>query len=379
MEDSINNSILDKVMEISSERELSSFDPVEIVSELFRSLSSREQDILRRRFGLHGKGNETLEEIGKGYNVTRERIRQIENTAIKNMKSGDGFVDAVRPVEAVVVESLDRHGGVMAEDHLLDFLLNTSSKETAARAHLLFLLEKLTSDRIIREQEPHTHPSWRLDVATWEKLHATVGEMISILENHGAPLTEEDLLTHFTKTGTYSAHREHFGFDEDSMDPIVAHIRASQKLATNSFGEWGLVHWNTITPKRMGDKIYLIMKKHEKPLHFREITDRINNAGFDQKRAYPPTVHNELILDTRYVLVGRGIYALREWGFIPGVVSDVIAEILKKSPEPMDRDAIVDEVLKQRMVKKGTIYLALSNQGRFVRASDGRYSVSESA
>jgi len=379
MENDETNSILDKVMEISSERELSSFDPVEIVSALFRSLSSREQDILRRRFGLHGKGNETLEEIGKGYNVTRERIRQIENTAIKNMKSGEGFIDAVRPVESVVLDSLERHGGVMAEDHLLDYLLSTSSKEAAVRAHLLFLLEKLTSDRIVREQKEHTHPSWRVDVADWEKLFVTIDEIIAILERQGSPLSEEDLLELFSKTETYASHRAHFGFDEETMEPIVAHIRASRKLATNSFGEWGLAHWNTITPKRMGDKIYLIMKKHGKPLHFREITDRINEAGFDQKRAYPPTVHNELILDKRYVLVGRGIYALREWGFIPGVVSDVIVEILKKGTEPMDRDAIVDEVLKQRMVKKGTIYLALSNQSKFSRTDDGKYTTPQGA
>src|SRR3989344_1343203 len=99
MENQPTNSILDKVIELSSERELSSFSPVDVVSELFRGLSSREQDILRRRFGLHGKGNETLEEIGTGYNVTRERIRQIENTAIRNIKSSQSFGETIKPVE----------------------------------------------------------------------------------------------------------------------------------------------------------------------------------------------------------------------------------------------------------------------------------------
>ncbi len=372
MENQPTNSILDKVMELSSERELSSFSPVDIVSELFRNLSSREQDILRRRFGLHGKGNETLEEIGKGYSVTRERIRQIENTAIRNIKSSESFGEAIKPVELVVLDSLEKHGGIMAEEHLLEYLLATSGSEDSARSHLLFLLEKLTSDRIVRDEHPETVPVWRVDFADWEKALATIAKVAEVLESHKNPLPHDELLNKFRETELYSSHREHFGFHEDTMEPVVAHIRMSKKLATNSFGEWGLSHWNTITPKRMGDKIYLVMKKHGEPLHFRNITEKINTAGFDAKRAYPPTVHNELILDERYVLVGRGIYALKEWGYIPGVVSDVIASILNESGALM-RDEIVEKVLEQRMVKKGTVYLALANQERFRKNGEGKY------
>lgn len=372
MENQPTNSILDKVMELSSERELSSFSPVDIVSELFRNLSSREQDILRRRFGLHGKGNETLEEIGKGYNVTRERIRQIENTAIRNIKSGANFMDSVKPVELVVLDSLEKHGGIMAEDHLLEYLLETSGSEDSARSHLVFLLEKLTSDRIVRDEHSETVPVWRVDFANWEKALATITAIGEILESYKNPLPRSELLLKFKETPVYATHLEHFGFHEETMEPVVAHIRMAKKFATNSFGEWGLSHWNTITPKRMGDKIYLVMKKHAEPLHFRDITEKINGAGFDAKRAYPPTVHNELILDERYVLVGRGIYALKEWGYIPGVVSDVIASILAESG-PLSRDEIVDKVLEQRMVKKGTVYLALSNQGRFAKNGEGKY------
>ena len=369
----LNNSILDKVMASSEEQNLAGFNPVEIVATLFENLSSREQDILRRRFGLHGRENETLEGIGKGYEVTRERIRQIENTSVKNIKSRIDFSDVVKPVENVVLHSLEKHGGIMAEDHLLEFLLQADKEDNSKRKHLLFLLEKLTSKRLSKTTQPEFEPIWKIDFVNWDKISQTVDEIVSILENHGQPLPEEDLIKKFRSTETYQNHKTHYNFSDEEMEPIYAHLRASQKVKTNPFKEWGLTHWATVSPKRMGDKIYLVMKKHGKPLHFREITEEINKSGFDRKKAYAPTIHNELILDKRYILVGRGIYALKEWGYIPGVVSDVIAEILKKAGAPLTREEIVEQVLAQRMVKKGTIYLALGNSSKFAKDNENKF------
>ncbi|MDZ4221641.1 MAG: hypothetical protein U1C18_02090, partial [Patescibacteria group bacterium] len=223
------------------------------------------------------------------------------------------------------------------------------------------------------EQRPGFHPSWRIDFMDWQHVDETLAELSRILEGHGVPLTHDELIEKFRGTEVFAKHQTHFNFHPQEAHPIHAHLRTTTRIKPNPFGEWGLTHWNTVTPKRMGDKIYLVMKKHGKPLHFRDIAEHINNAGFDAKKAYPPTVHNELILDERYVLVGRGIYGLKEWGFVPGVVSDVIFNILNNVGSGLTRDEIVDAVLKQRMVKKGTVYLALSNDKRFAKNGDGRY------
>jgi hypothetical protein len=370
-------SILDKVIAANEEQELASFNPVETVAVLFRELGSREQDILRRRFGLHGKGSQTLEQIGKSYEVTRERVRQIENAAIRHIRNLDYFVETVKPVELVVLAALEKHGGIMAEDHLLEYVLQSHQKDSSYCSHLLFLLDKLTANRMLREQRNGFSPSWRVEFADWDKAEQTISELTRILEKGGKPVALDDLLDEFKNTETYKAHQKHYEFEHETPDPIYAHVRASVGVRPNSFEEWGITSWSTVTPKRMGDKIYLIMKKHGKPLHFRDIATHINEAGFDAKKAYPPTVHNELILDDRYVLVGRGIYGLREWGYIPGVVSDVISEILTKADGPLSREDIVEQVLKQRMVKKGTVYLALSNNNRFVKNSDGKYELAQ--
>ena len=108
-------------------------------------------------------------------------------------------------------------------------------------------------------------------------------------------------------------------------------------------------------------------------MHFVEIANLINENKFDKKKANPATVHNELILDKKYVLVGRGIYALKEWGYQKGTVADVILEIMKEKQSPMSKQEVVDEVLKQRMVKKTTIHIALLNRKLFKKADNHKF------
>ena len=127
----------------------------------------------------------------------------------------------------------------------------------------------------------------------------------------------------------------------------------------------------------MNDKIYLVLKKEGKPLHFNKITELINKVNFDHRRAYPPTVHNELILNDRYVLVGRGIYALSEWGYKPGIVADVLVDILKEAAHSMDREQLVKTVLEQRLVKKNTIHLALTDRSKFKKLPNGQYALAD--
>jgi RNA polymerase primary sigma factor len=56
------------------------------IQTVLSTLSKREEQILRMRFGIGEKHDHTLEEVGQGFNVTRERIRQIEVKALKKLK-----------------------------------------------------------------------------------------------------------------------------------------------------------------------------------------------------------------------------------------------------------------------------------------------------
>jgi hypothetical protein len=115
----------------------------------------------------------------------------------------------------------------------------------------------------------------------------------------------------------------------------------------------------------------LVLKKVGKPIHFKEVARLIGPEALVQ------SVHNELIRDSRFVLVGRGTYALREWGFKDGDVKDIILDILKEERRPLSKEELIDRVLKQRFVKKNTVLLNLSNKKYFIRTNEGKYTISE--
>lgn len=159
---------------------------------------------------------------------------------------------------------------------------------------------------------------------------------------------------------------------------IYSILRAAKKIEQNKFGLWGISDWPEIRPKTVNDKIYLILKNNGQPMHFVGIADKIDQISFDGKKANAATVHNELILDEKYILVGRGLYGLKEWGYQKGTVAEVVEKIVAESAQSLNREEIISKVLAQRAVKRSTINLALMNKNKFDITSDGKYSLKQS-
>ena len=144
----------------------------------------------------------------------------------------------------------------------------------------------------------------------------------------------------------------------------------SKKLGKNPLGEWGKAHSSNVRAKGMRDYAYLAIKQHGSPMHFSEVAKTIGSLF--EKKAHVATCHNELIKDKRFVLVGRGLYALSEWGYSTGVVKDVIADVLKVNG-PLTREEVIDKVRNERYVKDNTIVVNLQDASLFKRGKDGKY------
>jgi len=374
--------ILDKVLqsqEIYSKQHIS---PSDIVNQLLKLLPSRESEILRLRFGIDGNMHKTLEIIGQQFRITRERVRQIERQSIEKLRSSKVLETIGKDVLNVVHHTLRIHGSVRRQHSLLEDLLALSGDSAANRSSLILMIERLFSDTIESVEDTRLHPAWKIRGITLDLYHQFIATVTAIFEEVQSPLPTPDLMAHIKQSDFYNERlpefhnlvafvgdREH---QPDLIDRILhSYLDLAVTLKQNPFGEWGLSSWHSVRPKRMSDKIYLVLKKHSAPLHFREIAEYINKIKFDHKQAHPPTVHNELILDSRFVLVGRGLYALAEWGYKPGVVADVVAHVLQHAGRPLTREEIIAEVGKQRLVKKGTILLALTNKEKFQRLPDG--------
>ncbi len=380
-----NNSILDKIIESQEKRQASQFNPNDLVSLLLKNLSSKESDILSRRFGILGKKRETLEEIGKYYEITRERIRQIEMSTIKKLKDLKSFRQNIEAAEQHITHLLENHGGIMEEGFLMEEI---GYNDETQNQSIKFILNHLINDKVEPiKSDSHLLSGWKLPVLQTNIVKDMINELMEIINLENRLLKLEELLGKMRERDFYTNNKEHFlglklGTDEEKLenelDKIVhSYLRVAKNIDKNILGEWGLANWNAVKPKRMSDKIYLVLRKANKPLHFVEITDLINQSEFDKKTAYPATIHNELILDERFVLVGRGIYALKEWGYKNGTVMDIIVDVLKNSDQPMTKDQITQAVLDQRIVRKSTIDLALTNKAKIKKTADGKYTLAE--
>ena len=334
------------------------------VTILLSVLPTRQKDVIVKRFGLKDGRRRTLEEIGGEYGITRERVRQIENDAKASLADSD-HMEKLEPFAELLKKHLEEHGGMRAEHKLLEedvkqFFL-PALKVEIARAHLHFLLS--LHDAFVRHAETDEfHPVWALDSADPQAVRQSVAELVRKLDAHRAPVSREDLMEWFRGLA-----------GEEKEQVLESYLAQSKEIGANAFGEYGLAHWPEIATRGVRDKAYLVLKKHEKPLHFREIVERINEAFEGGREAHPQTVHNELIKNDRFVLVGRGTYALSEWGYKPGKVADVLVRILQEEDKPLSKEEIINAVLKERNVKPNTIVLNLQNKAYFEKMGDGRF------
>lgn len=372
--DSVQNegSVLDRVLQSKQTKELHNLQPLEVIEELFRELSEKERDVLRRRFGLQVDDKESLESIGKSYGLTRERIRQVEGEAIRKIRESAKLHDFLQHIESLLATILEEHGGAMEEEHLFERLLEVAGDTGQHRQSLLFIMDKLSEKFEAVRRAERWLPGWKLTASELTHLEDLLEAALTIIKAEKRPLEFQALHEQMKGKATYQQHNA-------SEPMLLSVLKLAKDIDENPYGEFGLLEWPEIKPRRMGDKIYIVLKKHGQPLHFVEIAEHINKAGFDRKRALPQTVHNELIVDPRFVLIGRGIYALAEWGYQPGIVSDVITTVLQEAQQPLTKEQIIDAVLKKRRVKPATIYISLINKDRFQKLPDGRYALTASA
>lgn len=337
-----------------------SFKPKQITKYLLGALRDRSLDVVASRFGLTtDTERKTLEAIGQKYGITRERVRQIENAALNSMRKSDEF-QSQESVFTELKDSINSLGSVVYEDELL----NTLSDDDTVRNHINFLLVLNDHFKLHKENE-HFKTRWTTDTGTLNKVHDALGSLYKNLSDDEI-FSESDMVDKLLKNIQ--------NINEEHRDEEVAKrwLRISKKVAPNPLNEWGKAHSKNVKVRGVKDYAFLVMRKHGNPMHFREVAEAITDLF--GKKTHPATTHNELIKDNRFVLVGRGKYGLREWGYKPGVVKDVIREIIEKYG-PLSRDEVVDHVMKERFLKRNTILVNLQNPEYFTRLEDGRYTV----
>jgi len=339
-----------------------SFKPKQVTRKLLSALPERACDVLEKRYGLSKDGGtHTLEAIGQTYGITRERVRQIENYGIQSIQKSEMYSEFEEVFTELhqIIESLG--GGLIAEHLLLDEI----TTDPILRNHIYFLLVIGNPFYRSKENTDYAH--------RWFTEKKIADNVESALKNVYKSLTRDELIT---EAEILNRFRDELIELTEKHDDVVLRrwLQISKDIARNPLGEWGNANSPNVRVKGIRDYAYLVVKRHGSPMHFREVAEAIEDL-FDRK-AHTATTHNELIKDDRFVLVGRGLYALTEWGYSAGVVKDVLRDILEKEG-PLSREEIIDKVRKERYVKDNTIVVNLQDANIFKRLSNGQYSLTE--
>lgn len=338
-----------------------SFKPKKITKKIISHLQDRAFDVIMNRFGLTADGKrKTLEEIGKKYKITRERVRQIEDVALNAIKKSDAY-KAEQAAFEELKQLIKKMGSIVAEHELLPYI----SKDKATQNHIRFFLTLGDSFKKHREDD-HFHTRFSVDDEMGEKVHETLRKLY-------ASLKDEDLIPETEMIKKFFDHMKDVA--EQYRDDEIARrwLSMSKKVAKNPFGEWGKASSPNVRTRGVKDYAYLIMRRHGSPMHFKEVADAISKTF--KKKIHYATCHNELIKDSRFVLVGRGMYALAEWGYKKGIAREVIMDILKREGA-LSKEDIITKVNKERYFKKNTILVNLANSKFFKKSKNGLYALS---
>ncbi len=338
-----------------------SFSPKNVSKELLAGLPERARRVLVDRFGLSGKGERrTLDAIGQEYGITRERIRQIENHSVGTVRDSEAYAAQLQHLEDLK-KAVAALGGVLAEDTVIEEL----AKSETDKNHIIFLLT-VGHHFDDRREDNDFRARWHIDEQLAGSVESALVRLYESIE-HNKLMPEDEFLELFTK------HLKQEGVKNRAADVLARWLSISKRVGRNPLGEWGRVESPHVRIKNTRDFAYLTLKRHGSPMHFTEVAKGIEKLF--GRETHPATTHNELIKDNRFVLVGRGLYALKEWGYQPGVVRDVIKGILEREG-PLTREEIVERVKRERYVKDATIAVNLQNSV-FQRLSDGRYALSK--
>lgn len=345
---------------MSDAAEMTTVDLQSTVKEILDTIDrEREREIIARRFGLYDR-KETLEQVGELLGITRERVRQLEKAImIRLTLAAEENLPQLQALEKQLVRHLIDLGRIARISELSKRATKDNTERD--RAHISFIAALAPRLAVVEENDRYHQAIGLKEYHDDTQIKKAVDTIVITIKDNAQPMSVEEL---------------HSKLSHDHPDHVRALATVSKLLASLK-DKWGLMQWPTVNPKNIRDKIFVILQENGKPMHFNDIAKSIKASDFRRKDVTTQAIHNELIKDSRFVLIGRGIYALKDWGYSKGTVADIITEVLKKEGGPLHRDEIVRRVLKHRQVKETTILLNLQGKQRFKRVAKATYALAD--
>lgn len=332
-----------------------------------RAGDTRSMDILKRRFGLSNGERETLEEIGRDYGVTRERIRQIQKKALRKIQH-----PSTRSREAITVlvtKMLEENNIVISDseaDILVGKFFNNYEFDGSSFLDLLSELNWIQRNEI-GDVSFYTTGKMNPSISIFMK------DVYIQLKSSGKSLSIDEISKLLiTLNCKYSEWR--------NFEILIERLcNLDPRIEERTPGKFTLYSHHSKTD----DWAFLIrevLEKEDTPLHFTEIADNVNDAlsNFNNKHIDVRRVHSILIERDEFSHSGvKGTYGLTEWGFRKETTAELIKECIKKAGFPLHWKQIFNYVSKYKDTKHANILAILNNKDIFTKLGRGTFGLKE--
>ncbi|MFC1625870.1 DNA-directed RNA polymerase subunit alpha C-terminal domain-containing protein [Patescibacteria group bacterium] len=351
--------IVDEIKEIEIPRNML----IDLMIE--RAKDFRSMDILKRRYGLGTGEKETLEEIGKSYGVTRERIRQIQKRAVKKIQhpSTKGRLQTIGLVEEMMYKN-----GIVLSDYEADSLVpkyfDNTSYDGSSFLDLLSDIGWVQKNRIgdVNLYAPK-------NIISKTNISKLTDEIYDFIKNEKKLIPIEVIITHF-KEKYYDV------VNNANLSQLILRLcRLDPRIEEKLPNKLGLYSSHP-SVRDWRNHMVDILSNENTPLHFTEICEEVNAILrlMGDKRLDVRRVHSILIENVEFSHTGvRGTYGLTKWGLRKEMTPVLVEEILEKSGRPLHWRQIYNYVKKYKDTKEANILAILNSNEKFMKHGHGEY------
>lgn len=339
----------------------------ETLAEIFRGLDKREADILQRRYGLLNRQPESLQAIADDYSLTRERVRQVQNRSLslilpKLQRHPD--VEALTRVATNYLGKLK----VKRLQTLLSQLRDHYRLDDEPELNVIGFLLRYSPKLSHAEEDEHFHHF----VGAQERLVKLARHVLKrihqrFVDNHHKVWSEDKVAE------LVQREIERHLKVKPSQNELFDFLKIIKAVAKNPFNQFGLRSNEFISPPSLREKIRLVLKVKGRPLHFRDIYHQLKEfqtlkdeflSHHWHKDYNQESIHNQLIFDPEIVLAGRGIYALKEWGYFDGDTLLLMRQLVKTAKR-IHKEQLWEAVQKQKLISRTTFEIYLRRKEVF--------------
>lgn len=357
------------------------FENVEkIISEYFTELNdSKAQDVFAKRHGLFGNNQYTLEEIGLYYELTRERIRQIED--IQKEKIFSLFRGAIIKKPYVfangdVTSTLERieeefsHIDFIPEATVIDKIKEKNIVEKNPNTSIfLFVFEMIGFAHSNYDKIGYFFNREKFDNGNF---HLLCNSIVAILQQVVKPINLFDLVIKLKKSKIIASNI-HILY-------ALSLIHFIEKIDVGGEEKFQIEFYKLASLK---DKAYRILLENKNEMHakdiFREIQHRLVISG-QRSRDTDRSLKGQLVSDERFKAIGRtGKWILSEWNYNTQSIIELVINAFHHYNEPCSTKMIVDYIstIREDVRYQSVPAILLQHKNKFLKVGRGLYILKE--